>query len=38
MKCHNCDKEMDHFWQFIDGKLTSWYECKDCGIWEEDKT
>jgi predicted RNA-binding Zn-ribbon protein involved in translation (DUF1610 family) len=37
MKCPNCGKEMEHFFKFIKGKLTAWYECDDCKIWEEDK-
>lgn len=37
MKCPNCGKEMEHFFKFINGKLTAWYECSDCNIWEEDK-
>lgn len=38
MLCPNCGKEMAHFWKFFQGVLTSWYECAECGIWEEDKT
>lgn len=37
MKCPSCGKEMTHFWKFIEGVLTAWYECKDCNILEEDK-
>lgn len=37
MKCPNCGKEMEHFFKFINGALTAWYECSDCNIWEEDK-